>query len=149
MAKTNPRGISTGVLLLNEPKRSHALDAWDFQAPFARFHVQWGEADVVPAFEGLQAYGIAQQELNLGTAMEVLAHREVLVTFSSEHVMVAAAPAAHEPGWVVVVAGRKTGPAGEGPLGAAAPGDGLVVQVLLHGRSGEVLLGMAVPVKLE
>lgn len=133
---------------MDEEKRSQALDAWDFRAPFARFHIAWGDGDVTPAFEEQQAYGIVLQEAHLSQRMEILAHREVLVTFSSEHVAVGGRAAQHEPAWVVIVAGKKRETGDDGPLSAVPAGAGVVVQALIHGRSGELLLGSTVPVWL-
>lgn len=137
----------------DEARRSRALDAWDFRAPFARFHIHWGEGDIVPAFEQGQAFAIALQELFLDKVMEVWAHREVLVTFSSERIEVGGGPAEREPAWVVVVAGRRRDqPAADverNVLEAVTPGAGAVVQVLIHARTGEVVLGTVVPVTLR
>lgn len=155
MAKTTPVGISTGVLLLGNlfggSQRSRALDAWDYRAPFARFHIRWGEGDVTPAFGLDQAFGIALQELHLEQAMELWAHREVLVTFSSEHIQVGSGPAEREPAWVVILAGiKREGPAPTGDLLAQIrPGGGVILQVLIHARTGELLLGTALPVALR
>lgn len=123
--------------------RSRALDAWDFRVPFARYHIAWGEGDGAPAFEQMQAYGIAVQELGLDRTLEVLAHREVLVTAASEHLPGDGGPV---PAWVVIVAGRKREEASY--LAGIAEGGGVIVQALVHARSGEILLGTAVPVRM-
>lgn len=134
----------------DEARRSRALDSWDYRVPFARFHMQWGPDEVKPAFEQGQALAIAQQELHLAELMEVWGHREVLVTFSSDYIQVGHGPANGEPAWVVVVAGRKREtPTAPRDVARHVPaGAGLIVQVLIHGRTGEVLLGTAVPVQL-
>jgi hypothetical protein len=113
--------------------------------------MQWGEGDVVPAFEAVQAYGIAAQELVLKQRLEIWAHREVLVTFSSDHIQVGNAMPEHEPAWVVMVAGlKRQPPAGApDPLASVAVGAGAILQVLVHGRTGEIVLGTAVPVALQ
>ncbi|MFZ5622745.1 MAG: hypothetical protein ACOY5W_17140 [Pseudomonadota bacterium] len=136
---------------MSEQFRSRALDSWDYARPFARFHIRWFEGDITPAFDQTQALGIAMQELGLSGRLEVWAQRAVLVTFSSQHVAVGGRPAEREPAWVVILAGVKTGAPGSGqdPLGAVAPGGGAVVQCLLHARSGELLLGTAIPVTLR
>jgi hypothetical protein len=125
--------------------RSRALDAWDFRVPFARYHVAWDDGDdVTPAFEQMQAYGIAVQELGLDRTLEVLAHREVLVRASSEHF--APTDGGKVAAWVVIVAGRKRA---EAPyLSGIAEGGGVIVQALIDARSGEILLGTAVPVRM-
>ncbi|MDF2631386.1 MAG: hypothetical protein K0R39_5217 [Symbiobacteriaceae bacterium] len=123
--------------------RSRALDAWDYRAPFARYHIAWGENESLPAFEQMQAYGIALQELELERSLEVLAHREVLATVVSEHLTGDGGPL---PAWVVIVAGRKRAEAAY--LQGITEGGGVVVQALVHARSGEILLGTAVPVRM-
>ncbi len=131
--------------------RSRALDHWDYRVPFARFHIHWGAGEITPAFEQTQAFGIAVQDLYLDRAMEIWAHREVLATISSEYIQVGGAPAEREPVWVVIVAGQKR----EAPdvptdyLSQIPPGGGTIVQALIHARTGEVLLGTALPVKLR
>jgi hypothetical protein len=139
------------VFALSEQGRSRALDAWDYSRPFGRFHIRWSEGDIAPAFEQDQAVAIATQELGLTRRMAIWAQRAVLVTFSSEYVEVNGRPAEREPAWVVILAGVKQEGewAGPDPLGAIAPGGGAVVQVLIHARSGEVLLGTAIPVTLR
>lgn len=133
-----------------DERRNQALDQWNYRGLFAPFHISWGEAEQTPAFEAMQAYGIALQELGLDRGLEVWAHREVLHSFSSEHIQVGGRAAAGEPGWVVMVAGlRREEGGGSGVLGAISPGSGAVVQALIHGRSGELLLGRAVPVALR
>lgn len=132
-----------------ESRRNQALDGWDYQRLFAPFHITWGEGDISPAFGSNQAYAISLQELHLGQLLAIWGHREVLVTFSSEHIQVEGA-AEREPAWVVIVAGLKAEtPAQAGSLLAPIPaGAGVVVQALIHARSGQVLLGRAVPVNL-
>lgn len=133
-----------------EERRNRALDQWNYRGLFAPFHISWGETTVTPAFEAMQAFGIALQELGLDRSMEVWAHREVLHGFSSEHIQVGGRAAANEPGWVVMVAGvRREEGGGNSVLGAIPPGGGAVVQALIHARSGELLLGRAVPVALR
>lgn len=126
--------------------RSRALDAWDYRVPFARYHLNWTDGDnLTPAFEQMQAYGIAVQELGLDRTLDVLAHREVLVTASSEHLRGIGGPV---PAWVVIVAGRKRADADASYLVGIAEGGGVIVQVLIHAQSGEILLGTAVPVRM-
>lgn len=134
-----------------EPRRNQALDAWNWRAPFASFHIRWEEgAAARPAFEQAQAYGIVVQELGLEQQLQAFGHREVLVSFSSDHLQVSGRPAQDEPGWVVLVAGvRRPDAPADGVLGKLQPGAGAVVQALLHGRTGELLLGTAVPVALR
>jgi hypothetical protein len=138
-------------LLMLEPQRSRALDTWDYRVPFGRFHIRWEEGDVTPAFEQDQALAVAVQELFLNQVMAVWAHREVLVTFSSEYIQVGSGPAEGEPAWVVMVAGQKhlvhTAP--QDYLGQVAPGSTAIVQALIHARTGEVLLGTGIPVDLQ
>jgi len=96
----------------HEPRRNEALDGWDYQRLFAPYHITWGEGDITPAFGANQAYAIALQELHLGQLLAIWGHREVLVTFSSEHIQIGQAPAEREPAWVVIVVGLKAdGPA--------------------------------------
>lgn len=137
--------------LFGGSQRSQALDSWDYRVPFARFHIRWGEGDITPAFELDQAFGIAVQELHLDQGMEIWAHREVLATFSSEYIQVGSGPAEREPVWVVIIAGVKR--EGAAPardfLAAIKPGGGTIVQALIHARSGEVLLGTAIPVEMR
>lgn len=134
-----------------DERRNRALDQWNYRGLFAPFHISWGEAAQTPAFEAMQAYGIALQELGLDRSLEVWAHRAVLHSFSSEHIQVGGRAAANEPGWVVMVAGvrRQEGAGNGGVLASIAPGGGAVVQALIHARSGELLLGRAVPVALR
>jgi hypothetical protein len=129
--------------------RSSALDLWDYRVPFARFHIDWGADDVTPAFDQGQAYAIVEQELAVQASLELLGHREVLVTFGSEYVQVGGAPAVHEPAWVVIAAGRKRPGATASFLNGIADGGGVIMQALVHARSGEILLGTAVPVRLS
>ncbi len=136
---------------MTERPRNRALDSWDYQAPFRAFHIRWGEGEITPAFEAAQALAIVEQELRLGSMLEMWAHREVLVTFSSEHIQVGRGPAEREPAWVVIAAGRRR-PASDGShdlLSRIAPGGGAVLQALVHARTGEILLGTAVPVELR
>lgn len=153
--RLTPVGSTTGVFISvttnEEAPRSRALDAWDYRVPFARFHIRWGEGDISPAFEQAQAYAIALQDLKLNAALEVWGHREVLVTFTSEHIQVGHGLAEGEPAWVVMVAGlkRERQGAGQDPLGNVPAGGGCVVQVLIHARTGELLLGTAMPVALQ
>lgn len=129
--------------------RSHALDRWDYRGVFAPFHIQWGEAVGQPAFEAAQAYGIAVQELHLDNLLTVWGHREVLVSFSSDHIQVGAHAATGEMAWVVIVAGLRTQGARDGGIfERLRPGAGAIVQALIDARTGEVLLGTAVPVSL-
>jgi hypothetical protein len=72
----------------------------------------------------------------------------VLVTFSSEEILVGGRPAERESAWVVIAAGVKAGSTA-GVLGSVPEGSGAVIQVLIHGRTGEILLGRAVPVKFS
>lgn len=135
----NPLGVEA-----MSSSRSRALDAWDYRAPFGRWHIAWGDGDgATPAFEQIQAYGIAVQDLGLDRTLEVLAHREVLVTAASEHLPGGGSPV---PAWVVIVAGRKLADASY--LGGIAEGGGVIVQALIDARSGEILLGTAVPVRM-
>lgn len=136
---------------MNEHTRSRALDAWDYQAPFRPFHIAWSEGEITPAFDSAQAYAIVEQELHLSRVMEVWAHREVLVTFSSEHIQVGNGPAVREPAWVVMVVGIRPEHlhSEQGLLAQVRRGGGAVLQALVHARSGEVLLGTAVPVELR
>lgn len=132
-----------------EERRSRALDQWDYRGLFAPFHIFWGETEQAPAFEAMQAFGIALQELGLDRRLEVLAHREVLHSFASEQIQVGGGAAAGEPGWVVVVAGIRRDCEEGGVLGTIPAGSGVVVQALIHARSGELLLGRALPVALR
>lgn len=136
---------------MSEQGRSRALDSWDYSRPFARFHIRWSEGDIAPAFDQTQAVAIAEQELNLRDRLEVWAQRAVLVTFSSEYIAVGGRPAEREPAWVVILAGikREPPPGGQDPLAAIAPGAGAVLQALIHARTGELLLGTALPVTLR
>ncbi|MFZ5827871.1 MAG: hypothetical protein ACOY94_26500 [Bacillota bacterium] len=136
---------------MSETGRSRALDTWDYARPFARFHVHWHEGDITPAFEQDAALGIALQELGLAERLELWAQRAVLVTFSSEYIAVNGRPAEREPAWVVIVAGVKRDlPAREQDvLATITPGGGAVVQCLIHARTGEVLLGTAIPVTMR
>lgn len=136
---------------MNEENRSRSLDAWDYRAPFGRYHIHWGEGDITPAFGADQAYAILVQDMRLDRSMEVWAHREVLVTFSSEYIQVGRGPAEREPAWVVIAAGLKAeGPTGETDfLSRVRPGGGAVVQAMIHARTGELLLGTAIPVELQ
>lgn len=136
---------------MSEQGRNRALDSWDYARPFARFHIRWSEADLTPAFEQDQALAIASQEMSLSGQMEVWAQRAVLLTFSSEYVEVNGRPAFQEPAWVVILAGVKqpTAAASQGVLAGVAPGGGAVVQCLIHARTGELLLGTAVPVTMR
>lgn len=136
---------------MSQSGRSRLLDAWDYNRPFARFHIRWSDGDLTPAFAQDQAVAIAEQELDLAPQLDLWAQRAVLVTFSSEYVAVGGAPAAGEPAWVVILAGAKRAdaPAGAGILSAIAPGGGVVIQCLIHARSGELLLGTALPVHLR
>lgn len=136
---------------MSQSGRSRLLDAWDYNRPFARFHIRWFDGDLTPAFAQDQAVGIADQELDLGPQFERWAQRAVLVTFGSEYIEVQGAPAVREPAWVVILAGAKRpdAPAGEGILKGIAPGGGVVIQCLIHARSGELLLGTALPVNLR
>lgn len=111
--------------------------------------MDWGQDEITPAFEQGQAYAIVEQDLAVQANLELMAHREVLVTFSSEYVQVGGAPAEHEPAWVVIVAGRKRPGATANFLSAIPEGSGVIMQALVHGRSGEILLGTAVPVRLS
>lgn len=131
--------------------RSHVLDAWDYQAPFAPFHVRWLEGDLTPTIGQEQAYALALQELELDREMKIMAHRESFVTFSSEHVMVGRGPAEREPAWVVMIAGHKLEDesTAAGTLARIRPGGGAVVQLLIHARTGEILLGVSIPVRLR
>jgi hypothetical protein len=133
----------------NEARRSQALDLWDYRVPFARFHIHWGEGTVMPAFEQAQAFAIVEQELHIAANLELLGHREVLVTFSSDHVEVAGKPARGEPVWVVIVAGRRRPAATASFLQNLPEGAGVIMQALVHARTGEIVLGTAVPVRLN
>jgi hypothetical protein len=139
------------VAINDEAPRSQALDAWDYQAPFSQFHIRWDEGDITPAFEQAQAYAIAHQDLHLGDALEIWAHREVLATFTSDHIQVGHGPADREPAWVIMVAGQKRPPApgARDPFPHIPASGGAVVQLLIHARTGELLLGTAVPVALQ
>lgn|GEM_PF-3653507 len=133
-----------------EQARSRALDSWNYAAPFARYHIHWHEGDAPPAFEQGQAVAIAQQDLALTGALDLLAQRAVLVTFSSEHLSVSGRPAERVPAWVVILAGIKcAGAPADGPLASIAPGGGVVIQCLIHAHTGELLLGTAIPVTLR
>lgn len=136
---------------MQERPRNCALDAWDYRSVFRPFHIQWEEGEITPAFEAGQAYAIVHQELHLDGLMEVWAHREVLVTFSSDHIETAKGPAVREPAWVVIAAGVRplASMAQQGLLASIAPGGGAVLQALVHARTGEILLGTAVPVELR
>lgn len=148
-------GKTAGVFdvsnLFGGSQRSRALDSWDYRVPFARFHIRWSEGDRTPAFELDQAFGIAVQELHLDQAMEIWAHREVLVSFSSEYIQVGSGPAERQPVWVVIIAGvKKEGAAlPQDFLAQIRPGGGTIVQALIHARTGELLLGTAIPVEMR
>lgn len=131
--------------------RSQALDSWDYRAPFAQFHIRWDEGDITPAFEQAQAYAIALQELHLADALDIWAHREVLATFSSDHIQVGHGPAERDPVWLVIVAGQKRplSPGARDPFPQVPPQGGMIVQLMLHARTAELLLGTAVPVALQ
>lgn len=134
-----------------QERRSTLLDAWDYRMPFARWGIAWQEGEITPAFAADQAFAILVQETNLSLVMELFARREVLVTFSSENVMVGKRPAEREPAWVIIAAGvRRAEFVGQpGLLSNIAPGGGAVVQALIHARTGEILLGTAIPVNLR
>lgn len=134
-----------------ESRRSRALDHWDYRRQFGPFRISWGEGDIAPAFDAAQAYAIAAQELSLNEILQIWAHREVLVTFSSEDVVVGSGPAECEPAWVVLAAGLReaTDSVSRNIAQAVEPGEGAVVQLLIHARTGEVLLGVAAPVALR
>lgn len=142
-----------GVSLLSDQERprSRALDNWDYRVPFARFHMQWSDGDIAPAFEQEQALAIAVQDLHLKEIMDVWGHRAVLVTFSSGYIQVGHGPAEREPAWVVMVAGQKRAAANvpRDYLKGISTGGSAIVQVLIHARTGEVLLGTALPVDLQ
>lgn len=127
-------------------QRSRALDSWNWAMFFAGYHATWMEGDVKPAFEQDAAIGIALEELGLLDGFELFAQRAILVSFSSEEILVGGRPAAHDPAWVVILAGVK-GETTSGVLAAIPEGSGVVVQALIHGHSGEILLGRAVPVR--
>lgn len=136
---------------MSEQGRSKALDSWDYNRPFARFHIRWSEGHLAPAFEQSQAVAIAEQEMGLAHRLEVWAQRAVLVTFSSPYIEVHGRPAEGEPAWVVILAGiKKEAPAvGQDPLAGIPAGGGAVLQALIHARTGELLLGTAIPVALR
>lgn len=136
---------------MSEQARSRALDSWDYNRPFARFHIRWSEADIAPAFEQDQAVAIAEQEMGLAGRLDLWAQRAVLVSFSSEYIEVCGRPADGEPAWVVILAGIKLAGEVQGrdPLAAIAVGGGVVLQALVHARTGELLLGTAIPVTLR
>jgi hypothetical protein len=127
-------------------ERSRLLDAWNWARFFAGYHVEWLEEGAKPAFEQDAAVGIALEELGLLTGFELYAQRAILLSFSSTDILVGGKPAEAEPAWVVILAGVKAGtPAAT--LAAVPDGGGVVVQCLIHGRTGEILLGRAVPVR--
>jgi hypothetical protein len=128
--------------------RSRLLDNWDYRVLFAPYHIRWMEGDLRPAFEQDGAVGILEQELQLAGQLEVWAQRAVLVSFGCEKIEVGGRPAAHEPAWVVILAGVKTGE-GSPALAGIPVGSGAVLQALVHARTGEILLGRAVPVRLQ
>lgn len=129
-------------------ERSQLLDSWDWGRFFAGYHTHWHEAEAKPAFEQDAAVGIALEELGLLTGFELYAQRAVLVSFSSSDILVGGKPAQREPAWVVILAGVKAGTPAR--LFEGQPdGAGAVVQCLIHGRSGEILLGRSVPVRFK
>lgn len=129
-------------------ERSRLLDSWNWAGAFAGYHAQWHEEAAKPAFEQDAAVGIALEELGLLSGFELYAQRAILVSFSSNEILVGGNPAVREPAWVVILAGVKAGTTSQ--LFAGKPdGAGAVIQCLIHGRSGEILLGRTVPVRFS
>lgn len=135
-----------------QERRSSALDSWDWQTHFKELHPRWHLTLPVTDIDEQAAFRLAVEKLHLDTQLELLAHREVLANFSSDHLLVGDKPAKHVPVWAVIIAGIKH-PNGAAPPGTEltniASGGGVIVQALIHAETGEDLVAVAIPVELR
>lgn len=130
-----------------------SLQDWDWKAQFRSFHIRWHSPQPYMALDGEAAYQAVVSALHLDTMMQVWGYKVESVCFSSNHLRVGAGEARHVPAIAVVVAGLKhpngVAPPGRDHLQNIAPGGGAIVQALVHGDTGEILVGLALPVELN
>lgn len=129
------------------------LESWDWKDHFASLHVRWHSPQPNMAVDGEAAYQLCVKQLHLDTTMQVWGYRVEPTCFSSNHLQVGGAPAKHVPAIAVIVAGLRhpnaTAPPRQDHLRNVPPGGGAIIQALVHGDTGEILIGVGIPVELN
>jgi hypothetical protein len=129
------------------------LESWDWKAQFASLHMRWHSPQPFMALDGEAAYQICVEKLHLDTQLQLWGWRVEPTCFSSDHLQVNGRPARYVPAIAVIVAGVKdqkaVAPPGQEHLKQIPPGGGAIIQALVHGETGEIMIGIGIPVDLQ